>query len=154
MDNYLNIFSICGNKNIFQNRTMESELADVRFLQGPFWFHVLRKLFSSQKQDIEKLTPAYFIGIFLSNSLDNKPLTQYRYWCHQRQSFTSDEIIDWDIKDICRLCNFFIFAKLFNNSCVCHFGKSLRHSDILKASHCQQSISFICSSSFPYQGVR
>lgn len=65
------------------------------------------KDFASEKQDMEKLTQAYFIEIFLSNSLDNKPLTQYRYWCHKRQSFTSDEIIDWDIKDIYRLCNFY-----------------------------------------------
>jgi len=68
-----------------------------------------RGVSSSQKQDIVKLTPAYFIGIFLSNSVYNKPLTQYRYSCHKRQSFTSDEIIDQDFKDSCRLCNFFFW---------------------------------------------
>lgn len=73
---------------------MESELLEVRFSQDRFLCHIPGRVFSSQKQDMVKLTPAYFIGIFLSNSVYNKPLTQYRYSCHKRQSFTSDEIID------------------------------------------------------------
>lgn len=90
----LKTFQFAVTQISFKNKTVESELLAVRFSQDRSSCHIMRRVFLSQKQDIVKLTPAYFIGIFLSNSVYNKPLTQYRCSCHKRQSFTSDEIID------------------------------------------------------------
>ena len=85
-------------------------LAGVRVFPCLFVLAMKREIFSSQKQDIEKLSPAYLERIFFNNSLYNKPLTKLRYLCHKRKSFPSDEIIGSDIKDFCRLCIFLIFS--------------------------------------------
>lgn len=59
---------------------MASEIPDFRFLSCfSFLSCTKNSEFSDKKQDMVKLTPAYFVGIFVSNSPDNKPLTQYRY---------------------------------------------------------------------------
>lgn len=75
-----------------------------------------------------KINAGFFIWIFVSNSRDNKPLTQYRVSSHMQQSFTSDEIIDLDIKGTRRPVTYSML-----NFSVHNFQGSWRHSDTLEA---------------------
>jgi len=52
--------SICGNKNIFQNKTMERELLDVRFSQDRFFRSYTEKSLLKSKTGYSKINAGLF----------------------------------------------------------------------------------------------